>query len=123
MNIIIVGFRCQGPGPGPGPGTPLGTRPLFVSQTLLTNDTLPNYSFLKFGSSDIGLHVGTNEILGSRVIGVNEASEFMMRPRNGCLLYIHHWKSVSCRVYDAYYSLFTLRRQRKYERKIFDIVE
>ena len=55
--------------------------------SLLTNDTLPNYSFLKFGSSDIGVHVGTNEILGSRVIGANEASEFMMRPRNGCLLY------------------------------------
>ena len=62
--------------------------------SLLTNDTLPNYSFLEFGSSGIGLHVGTNEILGSRYIGANEASEFMMRPRNGSLLYIY--KNISC---------------------------
>ena len=57
--------------------------------SLLTNDVLPNYSFLEFGFSDIGLHVGTNEILGSRYTGANKVSEFMMHPRNGSLLFLN----------------------------------
>ena len=67
----------------------MSTLPIFM--LLLTNDTLPNSSFLKFGSSDIGLHEATNEILGSRNTGANKVSEFTMCLRNGCLLYSHEY--------------------------------